>query len=76
MNLLKAIVVGSIIFGSALSYAGDGYNRSIKFNEKFRADQKRIHGAESAEKKPDELKIKNTRQDQSITQNKKETKTD
>ena len=51
MNLLKAIVVGLVIFGSASSYAGDGYDRSMKFNEKFRADQKRIHGTESAEKK-------------------------
>lgn len=50
MNLLKAVVVGSVIFGSALSYAGDGYDRSMKFNEKFRADQKRIHGSEAAEK--------------------------
>lgn len=39
MNLLKAIIVGSVIFGSALSYAGDGYDRSMKFNEKFRAEQ-------------------------------------
>ena len=38
MNLLKAIIVGSVIFGSALSYAGDGYDRSMKFNEKFREE--------------------------------------
>ncbi|WP_258190126.1 hypothetical protein [Stutzerimonas azotifigens] len=61
MNLLKAIVVGLVICGSALSYAEDGYDRSIKFNEKFRADQKRIHGTESAKRKIDELQIKDTR---------------
>ena len=61
MNLLKAIVVGLVICGSALSYAEDGYDRSIKFNEKFRADQKRIHGTESAEKKADELKVNEER---------------
>ncbi|BFN26258.1 MAG: hypothetical protein CVV19_06500 [Gammaproteobacteria bacterium HGW-Gammaproteobacteria-9] len=76
MNLLKAIVVGSVIFGSALSYAGDGYDRSMKFNEKFRADQKRIHGSESAGKKLDVLEAKNTRPDQSNMLIKKETKTD
>ncbi|WP_312126985.1 MULTISPECIES: hypothetical protein [Pseudomonadaceae] len=76
MNLLKAIVVGLVIFGSALSYAEDGYDRSIKFNEKFRADQKRIHGTESAKPKVDELQIKNTRQDQNNTESKKETKAD
>lgn len=76
MNLLKAIVVGSVTFGSALSYAGDGYDRSMKFNEKFRADQKRIHGSESAGKKLDVLEAKNTRPDQSNMLIKKETKTD
>ncbi|RYJ60272.1 hypothetical protein [Pseudomonas songnenensis] len=76
MNLLKAIFVGSVIFGSALSYAGDGYDRSMKFNEKFRADQKRIHGSESAGKKLDVLEAKNTRPDQSNMLIKKETKTD
>jgi hypothetical protein len=76
MNLLKAIVVGSVIFGSALSYAGDGYDRSMKFNEKFRADQKRIHGSESAGKKLDVLEAKNTRPDQSNMLIKKETKTE
>ncbi|WP_313475303.1 hypothetical protein [Stutzerimonas kunmingensis] len=76
MNLLKAIVVGSVIFGSALSYAEDGYDRSIKFNEKFRADQKRIHGTESAEKKAGELKVNDIRQDQNNMEIKKETKAD
>jgi len=75
MNLLKAIVVGSVIFGSALSYAGDGYDRSMKFNEKFRADQKRIHGAESAEKTIRARK-KDMHQDQSDMQIQKEAKTD
>jgi len=58
MNLLKAIIVGSVIFGSALSYAGDGYDRSMKFNEKFRAEQKRIHETESGEEKIDGLEAK------------------
>jgi len=71
MNLLKAVVVGSVIFGSALSYSGDGYDRSMKFNEKFRADQKRIHGSEAAEKKLDALEAKSTRPDQSNMQIKK-----
>lgn len=76
MNLLKAIVVGLVIFGSASSYAGDGYDRSMKFNEKFRADQKRIHGAESDEKKAGELKVNDIRQDQNNAEIKKETKAD
>ena len=76
MNLLKAIVVGLVICGSALSYAEDGYDRSIKFYEKFRADQKRIHGTESAKRKIDELQIKDPRQDQNNTESKKETKAD
>jgi hypothetical protein len=77
MNLLKTLVVGSVIFGSALSYAEDGYDRSIKMNEKFRADQKRIHGTESDAKNTDELKVKGTSQEaQSNTESKKENKAD
>ena len=76
MNLWKAIIVGSVIFGSALSYAGDGYDRSMKFNEKFRAEQKRIHETESGEEKIDGLEAKNPRPDQSNMQIKKESKTE
>jgi hypothetical protein len=43
----------------------------MKFNEKFRADQKRIHGSEAAEKKLDALEAKSTRPDQSNMQIKK-----
>jgi len=57
MTLLKSFVVGAAIFASALSYAEDGYDRSIKMNEQFRADQKRIHGNESESKNTDELKV-------------------
>ncbi|MBW8336176.1 MAG: hypothetical protein K0M76_06120 [Pseudomonas sp.] len=71
-----AIIVGSVIFGSALSYAGDGYDRSMKFNEKFRAEQKRIHETESGEEKIDGLEAKNPRPDQSNMQIKKESKTE
>lgn len=76
MNFLKSLVVGAAIFASALSYAEDGYDRSMKMNEQFRADQKRIHGTESADKKADELKVKNTSQDQNNTESKKENKAD
>lgn len=73
MDLLKTIVVGSVIFGSALSYAEDGYDRSMKFNEKFRAEQKRIHGTESTVKKAGASKIKDNRHDMGDTVIKKET---
>jgi ADP-ribosylglycohydrolase len=76
MNLLKSLVVGAAIFASALSYAEDGYDRSMKMNEQFRAEQKRIHGTESADKKADELKVKNTSKDQNNTKSKKENKAD
>lgn len=67
MNLLKAIIAGSVMFGSALSYAGDGYDRSMKMNERFRADQIRIYGSKSSEQNAGELHAKNT-QHQSSTE--------
>ena len=76
MNLLKAIVVGLVIFGSALSYAEDGYDRSIKFNEKFRADQKRIHGTEPAAKSADESKVKTNSQYRTNSDTKNDSKAD
>jgi hypothetical protein len=76
INLLKSLVVGAAIFASALSYAEDGYDRSLKMNEQFRADQKRIHGTESDAKDTNELKAMDTRQDQSNTHSKKEHKAD
>lgn len=63
MKLLNAIAAGSLIFCSAFSYAGDGHDRSTKMNEKFRAEQKRIHDTESANKNTNELKINNSSQE-------------
>ena len=77
MKMLKSLVIGSVLLvGSTQIYAADGSERSIKMNEKFRADQKRIHGTESAKRKIDELQIKDTRQDQNNTESKKQTKAD
>ena len=76
MKMLKALVIGSVLLGTTLTYAEDGYDRSIKMNEKFRADQKRIHGTEPAAKPADELKVKTTSQDRTNTDIKKETKAD
>ena len=64
MKMLKSIVIGSVLLvGSTQIYAADGAERSIKMNEKFRADQKRIHGSEPAAKSVGELKIKSASQD-------------
>lgn len=76
MKMLKALVIGSVLLGTTLTYAEDGHDRSIKMNEKFRADQKRIHGTEPAAKPADELKVKTTSQDRTNTDIKKETKAD
>ncbi|UUY07451.1 hypothetical protein LRS11_16695 [Pseudomonas sp. J452] len=77
MKMLKALVIGSVLLvGSTQIYAADGSGRSIKMNEKFRADQKRIHGTERAAKAADELKAKATSQDRIDTDTKKETKAD
>jgi hypothetical protein len=64
MKMLKSIVIGSVfLIGATQIYAADGAGRSIKMNEKFRADQKRIHGSEPAAKSAGELKVKSTSQD-------------
>ncbi|HBX54630.1 hypothetical protein [Pseudomonas sp. UBA2684] len=76
MKVLKALIIGTVLFGSTLSYAEDGYDRSIKAQEKFRADQKRIHGTEPAVKPADELKVKTTSQDRANTDIKNETQAD
>ncbi|UPQ81384.1 hypothetical protein M0M42_13230 [Pseudomonas knackmussii] len=76
MKILKAIVIGSVLLGSTLTYAEDGYDRSIKMNEKFREDQKRIHGTEPAVKPADESKVKATSRDRANTDIKNETKAD
>lgn len=77
MKMFKALIIGSvIIIGSAQAYAEDGYDRSMKAQEKFRADQKRIHGTEPAAKPADELKVKTISQDRTNTDPKKETKAD
>jgi hypothetical protein len=76
MKIFKALVIGTAILGSTLTYAADGSKRSIEMNEKFRADQKRIHGTEPAAKSADELKVKTTSQDRPNTDIKKETKAD
>ncbi|MBX9754976.1 MAG: hypothetical protein K2X80_09500 [Pseudomonadaceae bacterium] len=76
MKIFKALVIGTALLGSTLTYAADGAERSIKMNEKFRADQKRIHGTEPAAKPADELKVKTTSQDRIDTDTKKETKAD
>ena len=61
---------------TAQSYAEDGYDRSMKAQAKFRADQKRIHGTEPAAKPADELKVKTSNQDRTNTDLKKETNAD
>jgi hypothetical protein len=77
MKMLKALVIGSLLLvGSTQTYAEDGYDRSMKAQEKFRADQKRIHGTEPAAKPADELKVKTISQDRTNTDPKKETKAD
>ena len=77
MKMLKSLVIGSVLLvGSTQIYAADGSERSIKMNEKFRADQKRIHGTEPAAKPADELKVKTSNQDRTNTDLKKETKAD
>jgi hypothetical protein len=76
MKMLKALVIGSVLLGSTLTFAEDGSDRSIKMNEKFRADQKRIHGTEPAAKPADELKVKTPSQDRTDTDIKNETKAD
>ena len=74
MKMLKSLVIGSVLLvGSTQIYAADGSERSIKMNEKFRADQKRIHGTERAAKAADELKAKAASQDRIDTDTKKET---
>ncbi|WP_068827302.1 hypothetical protein [Pseudomonas sp. BMS12] len=77
MKMLKALIIGSVIIvGSAQTYAEDGFDRSMKAQEKFRADQKRIHGTEPAAKPADELKVKTISQDRTNIDPKKETKAD
>lgn len=77
MKMLKSLVIGSVLLvGSTQIYAADGSERSIKMNEKFRADQKRIHGTEPAAKPADELKVKSSNQDRANTELKKETNAD
>jgi hypothetical protein len=76
MKMLKALVIGSVLLGSTLTFAEDGSDRSIKMNEKFRADQKRIHGTEPAAKPADELKVKTSSQDRTDTDIKNETTAD
>ena len=77
MKMVKSLVIGSVLLvGSTQIYAADGSERSIKMNEKFRADQKRIHGTEPAETPADELTVKTTSQNRIDTDTKKETKAD
>ena len=77
MKMLKSLVIGSVLLvGSTQIYAADGSERSIKMNEKFRADQKRIHGTEPAAKPADELKVKTSNQDRTNTDLKKESNAD
>ena len=77
MKILKALVIGSVLLvGSTQTYAEDGYDRSMKAQAKFRADQKRIHGTEPAETPADELTVKTTSQNRIDTDTKKETKAD
>ena len=68
MKMLKALVIGSVLLvGSTQAYAEDGYDRSMKAQAKFRADQRRIHGTEPAAKPADELKVKTSNQDRANT---------
>ena len=77
MKMLTALVIGSVLLvGSTQSYAEDGYDRSMKAQEKFRADQKRIHGTEPSAKPADELKVKTSNQNRANTDIKKETNAD
>lgn len=77
MKMLKSLVIGSVLLvGSTQIYAADGSERSIKMNEKFRADQKRIHGTEPSAKPADELKVKTSNQNRANTDIKKETNAD
>jgi len=77
MKMLKVLVIGSVFaIGSAQTFAEDGYDRSMKAQEKFRADQKRIHGTEPAAKPADELKVKTVSQDRSNTDMNSENKAD
>ncbi|MBK3868717.1 hypothetical protein GFL09_13645 [Pseudomonas stutzeri] len=74
MTALKALIVGVAFLSSMLAYGGDGYDRSAKFNEEFRADQKRIHGNEQTAKTAGELKVKPTSQGRVNNDTKKEAK--
>ncbi|WP_298184300.1 hypothetical protein [uncultured Pseudomonas sp.] len=75
MNILKALAIGSVlIFGSVQTYAEDGYDRSIKRQAQFKADQKRIHGTEPAARPADELKVKTISRDRENTDMNNETK--
>ena len=77
MKMLKALVIGSVLLvGSTQTYAEDGYDHSMKAQEKFRADQKRIHGTEPSAKPADELKVKTSNQNRANTDIKKETNAD
>lgn len=77
MKMLKALVIGSVLLvGSTQTYAEDGYDRSIKFNEKFRADQKRIHGTKPAAVKAGEQTVKTGSQDRANTDATKKIKAD
>ena len=77
MKMLKALVIGSVLLvGSTQTYAEDGYDRSMKAQEKFRADQKRIHGTEPSATPADELKVKTSNQNRANTDIKKETNAD
>lgn len=77
MKMLKALVIGSVLLvGSTQSYAEDGYDRSMKAQAKFRADQKRIHGTKPAALKADEQKVKAGSQDRAEADATKKIKAD
>ena len=45
MQLIKIMLLGALLAGaSAPAFSEDGYDRSLKMNEQFRADQKRLWG--------------------------------
>ncbi|CAE6952774.1 MULTISPECIES: hypothetical protein [Pseudomonas] len=68
MKILKSLIIGSVLLvGSTLTYAEDGYDRSMNAQEKFRADQKRIHGVESTAKPADDLNVNSNDQDRTET---------
>jgi len=72
MKVLKVLIVGvMLVSGAAQVYAEDGHDRSMKRNAQFRADQIRIHGAESAAKAAEELKVKTASKDRINTDVKK-----